>query len=65
MSVTFGLSFAQRGRPQPAVASMASSVAVAEWANMSALASTLGHDRLTSTATTRAGASARASAARR
>ena len=63
-SATFGLSLAQRGRPHAAVAAIASSVAAAEWANMSARDSRFGHDRFTSTATTAAGASRRSVAAR-
>ena len=62
-SVTFGLSLAQRGRPHRAVASMASCVAAAEWANRSRAASVLGQERFTSTATTDAGASASKAAA--
>ena len=60
-----GLSLAQRGRPQPAVAATASAAAAGEWANRSRPASVLGHDRLTSTATTSGGAPASRSAARR
>src|SRR5690606_5856202 len=62
-SVTLGLSFAQRGRPQAAAAATASWVALALWANRSRAASVLGHDRFTSTATTQSGASARSWAA--
>ena len=62
-SVTLGLSLAQRGRPQPAVAAMASAVRAGEWANIARRLSTLGQLRLTSTATTSGGAPARADAA--
>src|SRR3954447_7039106 len=62
-SVTFGLNLAHRGRPHPAVAAITARVALAEWANMLVLASMFGHDRLTSTATTAGGASARSRAA--
>ncbi len=57
-SVTFGLSLAQRGRPHPAVAATASSVALAEWANMRRRSSTFGQLTFTSTATTAGGAPA-------
>jgi hypothetical protein len=60
-----GLSLAQRGRPHASVAAMTSAVAEGEWAKRSRPASVLGHDRLTSTATTPAAASASNSAARR
>ena len=60
-----GLSLAHRGRPHPSVARSTSVVASAEWANRSRPASVLGHDRLTSTATTPSGAAASSSAARR
>ena len=69
-SVTFGLSLAHRGRRQPAVASTASAVNAADWANIARRPSPLpatpwrfGQLRFTSTATTSAGASARAVAA--
>ena len=52
MSVTLGLSLAHRGRPQPAVASIASRVADGSAANMCRPCSRLGQLRLTSTATT-------------
>jgi hypothetical protein len=58
-----GLSFAHRGRPQAAVAASASSVAAAEWANIRSRSSTLGHETLTSTATTSGGAPASIAAA--
>ena len=58
-SVTLGLSFAQRGRPDAAVAEIASSAA-ASWANMARLASVLGATGLSRRATTGAPASSTA-----
>jgi len=60
-----GLSFAHRGRRQPAVASITDRVAVVEWANMCRRSSRLGQERFTSTATTSLGARASRSAAAR
>ena len=51
MSVTFGLSFAHRGRRHSAVAAIASPARAGSWANMRRRSSTLGQLRLTSTAT--------------
>jgi hypothetical protein len=61
-SATAAVSLAQRGRRQADAAATASWVASADWANMP-LPSKLGHDRLTSTATTWIGASASSTAA--
>ena len=57
------LSFAQRGRPQPAVAAITSADSSGSWAKIASRPSRFGHDRLTSTATTPAGAAASSSAA--
>ena len=62
-SVTLGLSLAQRGRLQAALAATASAVAVAEWANMRRRSSRLGQLTFTSTATTSGGAPASMDAA--
>ena len=60
-----GLSLAQRGRPQPEVAAITASTDAAECENMRLPSSVLGHETLTSTATTDGGAGASSSAARR
>ena len=62
-SVTLGLSLAQRGRRQAALAATASAVADAEWANMRRRSSRLGQLTFTSTATTSGGAPASMAAA--
>ncbi len=64
-SPMLGLSLAHRGRRQASVAASTSAVSTVEWPNISLPASVLGHEMLTSTATTAAGASASNSAARR
>ena len=64
-SLTLGLSLAHSGSPQTDAAPTASAVVDGEWANMRLRSSRLGHETLTSTATTPAGASDSISAARR
>ena len=61
--MTFGLSFAHRGRAAARAAVIAAAVASGEWANTSRRASTLGQLRFTSTATTHGGAPASIAAA--
>ena len=58
MRSVFGLSFAQRGRPQPSVAAITAADISLSWAKIPPRPSRLGHDRLTSTATTPSGAAA-------
>ena len=69
MRSVLALSFAHLGRPHAAVAAITSADSSGSWAKMASRLSRpewarLGHDRLTSTATTPAGAAASISAAR-